>query len=104
MSEQPLYWLGKSTAAEPLDHFGLETLLRLRHGIECLVVNRSHGVFYGDISLKLLTQKLGFKNVVELDTLESISLPGGEIIAIPFMGEQADLPHGKNRLCSSRRE
>jgi hypothetical protein len=59
------------------------------------VVNRSHGMFYGDISLKILTQKLGFKNVVELDTLESIPLPDGEIIAIPFMGEQADLPHGK---------
>jgi L-ascorbate metabolism protein UlaG (beta-lactamase superfamily) len=77
------------------DHFCIETLLRLRHKIECLVVPRSFGIFYGDLSLKLMARKIGFKSVVELDTLESIRLPGGEIIAIPFMGEHADLPHGK---------
>jgi L-ascorbate metabolism protein UlaG (beta-lactamase superfamily) len=77
------------------DHFCIETLLRLRHKLECLVVPRSFGVFYGDLSLKLMAKKIGFKHVVELDTLESIQLPDGEIIAIPFMGEHADLPHGK---------
>jgi L-ascorbate metabolism protein UlaG (beta-lactamase superfamily) len=77
------------------DHFCMETLLRLRHKLKCLVVPRSFGIFYGDLSLKLLARKIGFKNVVELDTLESIPLPEGEIIAIPFMGEHADLPHGK---------
>lgn len=78
------------------DHFGLETQLRLRHRIEQLVVPRSSGMFYGDISLKLLAEKIGFKDVIELEMLDSISLPGGEIIAVPFMGEQADLPHGKS--------
>ncbi len=78
------------------DHFGLETLLRLRHRIGQLVVPRAFGMFYGDISLKLLAEKIGFKNVVELETLDSISFPGGEIIGVPFMGEQADLPHGKS--------
>jgi hypothetical protein len=77
------------------DHFCMETLLRLRHKLKCLVLPRSFGIFYGDLSLKLLARKIGFKNVVELDTLESIPLPEGEIIAIPFMGEHADLPHGK---------
>jgi len=77
------------------DHFCLETLLRLRHRIGCLVVPKSSGVFYGDISLKLLGQKVGFKNVVELEPLGSIPLPGGEIVAIPFLGEHADLPHSK---------
>ena len=77
------------------DHFCLETLLRLRHRIGCLVVPRNSGIFYGDLSLKLLAQKIGFTNVVELDALESIILPSGEIIAIPFMGEHADLPHSK---------
>ncbi len=78
------------------DHFCAETLLRLRHRIGCLVVPRSSGFFYGDLSLKLLAQKIGFKNVVELDCMQSIELPDGEIVAIPFMGEHADLPHSKS--------
>ncbi len=77
------------------DHLCLETLLRLRHKVGCVVVPRSFGMFYGDLSLKLLLRKIGFKNVVELDSLESIAVPGGEITAVPFMGEHADLPHGK---------
>ncbi|HEY6187188.1 MAG TPA: MBL fold metallo-hydrolase [Pyrinomonadaceae bacterium] len=79
------------------DHFCLETLLRLRRKIGCLVVPRSYGMFYADLSLKLLARKIGFPNVVELDALESIPLPGGgEIIGVPFLGEHADLPHGKS--------
>jgi L-ascorbate metabolism protein UlaG (beta-lactamase superfamily) len=77
------------------DHFCMESLLRLRHRTGCLVVPRSSGIFYGDISLKTLAQELNFKNVVELDTLESIPFADGEIVAIPFMGEHADLPHSK---------
>ena len=78
------------------DHFVPETLLRLRHKIECLVVPRTHGLFYTDTSLKLMAKKLGFRNVVELDSLESIKLADGEIIGVPFLGEHADLPHGKS--------
>lgn len=77
------------------DHFFLESLLRLRHRIECLVVPRSFGILYGDISLKLLAKRLAFKQVVELDSFESIGLADGEIVAIPFLGEHADLAHGK---------
>jgi L-ascorbate metabolism protein UlaG (beta-lactamase superfamily)/NRPS condensation-like uncharacterized protein len=78
------------------DHFVLETLLRLRHRIGSLVVPKSYGLLYGDISLKLMAQSLGFKRVVELETMESIALPEGEIIAIPFFGEHGDLAHGKS--------
>jgi L-ascorbate metabolism protein UlaG (beta-lactamase superfamily) len=77
------------------DHFCMETLLRLRHKIDCLVVPRSSGVFYGDLSLKLLARKNGFRNVIEVDALDSIEISDGAIFAIPFMGEHADLPHGK---------
>ena len=77
------------------DHFALETLLRLRDRIACLVIPKSYGILYGDLSLKLLAQKLGFKHVVELDTMESIHLPDGEIIGVPFLGEHGDLAHGK---------
>jgi len=77
------------------DHFCVESLLRLRHKIGRLVVPRSSGMFYGDLSLKWLAQAIGFSEVTELDALESISVPDGEIIAIPFLGEHADLPHSK---------
>ena len=77
------------------DHFVWETLLRLRPRIECLIVPRAFGVLFGDISLKLAAQRNGFKHVVELDTLESIPLPDGEIIGIPFLGEHGDLAAGK---------
>lgn len=77
------------------DHFALETLLRLRHRIGCLVVPKSAGMLYGDMSLRLMTQKLGFKRVVEMDSMESLPFPDGEIVAVPFLGEHADLAHGK---------
>jgi L-ascorbate metabolism protein UlaG (beta-lactamase superfamily) len=76
------------------DHFCVESLLRLRYRIGTLVVPRSNGTFYGDLSLKLCSQAIGFKHVIEIDALESISIPDGEIIGIPFLGEHADLPHG----------
>jgi L-ascorbate metabolism protein UlaG (beta-lactamase superfamily) len=78
------------------DHFSLETLLRLRHRIDCLVVPRSLGFLYGDISLKRMVQVLGFKNVIEMDTFDTINLPDGEITGIPFLGEHADLAYGKS--------
>jgi L-ascorbate metabolism protein UlaG (beta-lactamase superfamily) len=77
------------------DHYVFESLLRLRHRIGCLVVPKSYGLLYGDLSLRVLSQKLGFRNVIEMDTLDSIPLPDGEIIGIPFFGEHADFAHGK---------
>ena len=77
------------------DHFVLETLLRLRSRIECLVVPHTSSMFYADVSLKLLAKKMGFKSVVDVEALDSVRFPGGEIIAVPFFGEHADLAHGK---------
>lgn len=78
------------------DHFALETLLRLRHRIGALVVPRSYGILLGDISLKVMARKLGFNHVIEMESFDSIGLPGGEIIAVPFLGEHGDLAHGKS--------
>ena len=77
------------------DHFCLETLLRLRHRIGTLVLPRTSATLYGDMSLKLMALALGFENAVELDPMEKIALPDGEIIPVPFLGEHADLAHGK---------
>lgn len=78
------------------DHFALESLLRLRDRIECLIVPRAHGILYGDVSLKLMAQRLKFKHVIDLEAMESISFPGGEIMGVPFLGEHGDLAYGKN--------
>jgi L-ascorbate metabolism protein UlaG (beta-lactamase superfamily) len=78
-----------------VDHNSLETILRLRHRIGCLVVPRSSGILYGDISLKSLARRIGFRKIIELDAMESLQLPDGEIIAVPFLGEHSDLAHSK---------
>jgi len=77
------------------DHFSLETLLRIRYRVGCLVVPRSHGLHYGDVSLKMLANRAGFRNVVEMDTMDRIAFDDGEIVAVPFLGEHSDLPHAK---------
>jgi L-ascorbate metabolism protein UlaG (beta-lactamase superfamily) len=78
------------------DHFCLETLLRLRHRIGCLIVPRASGFLLGDVSLKLMAQTLGFCDVREMDVLQSVPVPGGEIIGVPFLGEHGDLAHAKS--------
>ena len=78
------------------DHFVVETLLRLRHRIGTLIVPKSSNVFYADMSLRLLAQRLGFEDVREVDCLDEIAFEGGRIVAAPFLGEHNDLPCAKS--------
>lgn len=73
------------------DHCMLETLLQLRHKIKNLIVPKSNGGTLADPSLKLLLEKIGFKNVIELDEMEAINTEDGLIMGLPFLGEHADL-------------
>jgi L-ascorbate metabolism protein UlaG (beta-lactamase superfamily) len=73
------------------DHVLFETLLQLRRRIKHLVVPRNNSGSLQDPSLKLLLSQVGFKNVIELDEMESIPLAKGFIRALPFFGEHADL-------------
>ena len=73
------------------DHCMLETLLQLRHKTGSVIVPRSNSGSLADPSLKLALQNTGFKNVREIDEMESISLPDGVITSLPFFGEHADL-------------
>ena len=73
------------------DRYMLETLLQLRHKIEHIVVPKSSGGNLLDPSLKLLSNTLGFANVIEIDNLETIEFADGRIVALPFLGEQSDL-------------
>ena len=73
------------------DHVMLEHLLQLRYKIGHIVVPKNASGMIQDPSLKLMFKQLGFKKVIELDEMESITLPDGEITGIPFLGEHGDL-------------
>jgi hypothetical protein len=65
--------------------------LQLRSRIGCIVVPKVSGNGIVDPSLKKILESCGFDCVRELGELETIALPNGEIIGIPFIGEHADL-------------
>lgn len=73
------------------DHILFETLLQLRHKIKRIVLPRSSGGRLEDPSLKLILQNVGFKNIIEIDNMETIEIEDGSITGIPFLGEHADL-------------
>ena len=73
------------------DHLMFETLLQLRHKIKNIVVPRNGGGYLQDPSLKLMLRNVGFKNVIEIDEMETLEIPDGDITAVPFFGEHADL-------------
>ncbi len=73
------------------DHVLFETLLQIRHKVKNLVVPSSSNGLLQDPSMKLIFQQTGFKNVIELNDLESIEWEGGSITAMPFLGEHCDL-------------
>jgi L-ascorbate metabolism protein UlaG (beta-lactamase superfamily) len=73
------------------DHILFETVLQLRHKIGTVVVPRSGSGELQDPSLKLLLRKVGFRNVVEIDEMESIDFELGSITGLPFFGEHGDL-------------
>jgi hypothetical protein len=54
------------------DHVLLETLLPLRHRIKNIVVPRSGGGGLQDPKLKLMFEKIGFENIIEIDEMETI--------------------------------
>ena len=72
------------------DHIMFETLLQLRHKIRNVILPKSRGGCLEDPSIKILLQNLGFRNVVEIDDMESIEFEDGSITGLPFMGEHAD--------------
>ena len=76
------------------DHVMFESLLQLRHKIGNIVIPRSRGGSMEDPSLKLIFNRIGFNNVIELDEMQQIDIPGGSITGLPFLGEHCDLNIG----------
>jgi L-ascorbate metabolism protein UlaG (beta-lactamase superfamily) len=73
------------------DHCMFETLIQLRHKTGTIIVPRNNGGGLADPSLKLALQQIGFKQVVDIDELDSVPVPGGAIVGLPFPGEHGDL-------------
>jgi L-ascorbate metabolism protein UlaG (beta-lactamase superfamily) len=80
------------------DHILLETLLPLRHRIKNLIIPQSNSGTLQDPNLKLMFKNIGFKNVIELDEMETVFKADCEITGIPFIGEHSDLDI-KTKLC-----
>jgi len=73
------------------DHIVLETLLQLRQRIKHIIVPKSGSGVLQDPSMKLILENIGFNNVIEIDEMERVPIPGGDIIGLPFYGEHCDL-------------
>jgi L-ascorbate metabolism protein UlaG (beta-lactamase superfamily) len=72
------------------DHVLIETLLALRFRVDTVIVPMGGGGI-ADPSLKLMLKSIGFKKVIELDSLESVGFGDLTITALPFLGEHGDL-------------
>lgn len=73
------------------DHLVAEVLLQLRSRVGSVVVPRNDRGSLPDPSVRLIMRELGFTAVHALEPFESLPVPGGEILALPFMGEHAGL-------------
>jgi L-ascorbate metabolism protein UlaG (beta-lactamase superfamily) len=76
------------------DHVLLETMLQLRHKVKNWVIPRNGNGQLQDPSLKFMFKNTGFNNVSVLEDLDELKIPGGKIIALPFIGEHGDLDIG----------
>jgi L-ascorbate metabolism protein UlaG (beta-lactamase superfamily) len=72
------------------DHIVLETLLQLRGRVGTVVVPRSSRGNLIDPNIGLYVKQLGLP-CIEVDDFDEIPVPGGAVIATPFLGEHADL-------------
>ena len=72
------------------DHVSIETLLAIRHKVNKVVVPSS-GDSLADPSLRLMLESIGFKNVISLESFQSIAKDDLQLTALPFLGEHGDL-------------
>jgi len=54
-------------------------------------VPRSYAGFLQDPSIKLTLQACGFERIIEMSQMESVAVPGGQIVGLPVLGEHSDL-------------
>jgi L-ascorbate metabolism protein UlaG (beta-lactamase superfamily) len=73
------------------DHVMIETLLQIRHRVGKIIVPSSGSGTLQDPSLRLMLNTIGFENIEAVDMLQEVDIPGGSILAVPFLGEHCDL-------------
>ena len=73
------------------DHVDIETLHQLRPIVGTVVIPKNVGGMVHDPSFRATLGELGFKNIAELDALDTLDIPDGRITALPFFGEHSDL-------------
>lgn len=73
------------------DHAVLESLLQIRYKIKNIIVPHNYIGSILDPSLKLFLNACGFNNVIQADEMDTIDIPFGKIICLPFFGEHGDL-------------
>lgn len=73
------------------DHFCPEVLLQLRHRVGTIIVPGNNRGSLADPSMRLILERLGYKNIVVANSLQRFPLKDGEIVCLPFPGEHADL-------------
>jgi L-ascorbate metabolism protein UlaG (beta-lactamase superfamily) len=72
------------------DHVVLETMLPLRRRIGAVVVPRASRGNLFDPSIGLCLKALGF-TVLEVDDFDEVPIPGGSVVATPFLGGHSGL-------------
>jgi len=73
------------------DHILFETLLPLRHKIKNIIVPRTNSGNLEDPDLKLMLENVGFKNIITLDDMQTMTFSDAIITGLPFIGEHSDL-------------
>lgn len=73
------------------DHIALETLLELRHKAGLVIAPRNAVGNPIDPSVPLILRSSGFSAVRAIEEFETINVPGGRIVSLPFFGEHGDL-------------
>lgn len=74
-----------------LDHFCIETLMQIRNKTDVIIIPKSMGGKTIDPSPKWILQAIGYKNIIELDSMESYRCNDLTVTALPFHGEHGCL-------------
>lgn len=73
------------------DHVLFETLLPLRHKVKNIIVPRTNSGALQDPNLKVMFNRIGFNNVLEVSEMETLDFADCKIMGVPFTGEHCDL-------------
>lgn len=74
-----------------LDHISFETLIFLKDKVKHFIFQQASTSTLINPNVKLSLKALGFSNLMAVDYMDDIQLPGGRMFSFPFLGEHGDL-------------